>query len=135
MATFSARLRGVLCGAGLGLSGIVLLLLVAMLLRAYGTRPSGPAVGLREKEQQGRQRQVEAAFSPRELQELKEVLQGKKISKECKSSHFFKMNVSRFVFNRKLVLVARESKIIALCASVRLNLCFPVTGLNGLYDM
>lgn len=78
MATFGVRLRGVLCGAGLGLCGIVSFLLVAMLLRAYGTRPSGPAVGLREKQQQGQQRRVEAAFSPRELQELKEVLQGKK---------------------------------------------------------
>ncbi|XP_013918701.1 PREDICTED: probable carboxypeptidase PM20D1 isoform X2 [Thamnophis sirtalis] len=76
MATFGARLRGVLCGAGLGLCGIVSVLLIAMLLRAYGTRPSVPALGLRGKQQQGRQRRVEAAFSPRELQELKEVLQG-----------------------------------------------------------
>ncbi|KAM6457097.1 N-fatty-acyl-amino acid synthase/hydrolase PM20D1 [Liasis olivaceus] len=72
MTTFRARLRGVLCGAGLGLCGVALLLLVAMVLRTYGTRPSGPATGLRAE----RQRRAEAAFSPRELQELKEVLQG-----------------------------------------------------------
>ncbi|XP_026571353.1 N-fatty-acyl-amino acid synthase/hydrolase PM20D1 [Pseudonaja textilis] len=76
MATFGARLRGVLCWAGLGLCGIVLFLVVAMLLRTYGTRSSGLAIRLREKQQQERQRRGEATFSPRELQELKEVLQG-----------------------------------------------------------
>ncbi|XP_062998690.1 N-fatty-acyl-amino acid synthase/hydrolase PM20D1 isoform X2 [Elgaria multicarinata webbii] len=74
MAAFRTRLRGVLWVATLGLCGTVAVLVVAVLVRAYGTRRTASAPGFWARREQPQR--VEPAFSPRERRELKEVLQG-----------------------------------------------------------
>ncbi|XP_044302103.1 N-fatty-acyl-amino acid synthase/hydrolase PM20D1 [Varanus komodoensis] len=74
MASRGARARGLLWVAGLGLCGTAAVLLVAVLVRTYGTRPSALAPRLWERGEQPQR--LAPAFSPRERQELKEALQG-----------------------------------------------------------